>query len=188
MHGERRPSEIRFSLPANRYLKRHQRPPDGAISRYSPRPSKMRCRFEVGLTDSILIRVSIGLGATREFLGGPGGNYLESCPRTTAAVKSFPFRQISPSPGFLPIFIGFLEFSSALESARAKSGGEGKSAPGNHRMLTAIAYLIWHSHRLCAAVPRSIPRGLHHHGAGIEPNAHRLRRAVRGGRKTPIVE
>ena len=108
-------------------------PPDGAISRYSPRPSKMRCRFEDGLTDSILIRVSIGLGATREFLGGSGGNYVQSCPRTTAAVKSFPFRQISQSPGFLPIFTGFLEYSSVLGSALAKSGVDGKSAPGRNR-------------------------------------------------------
>jgi hypothetical protein len=39
------PSEIRFSLPAKRYLKRHQRLPVDAISKYRPRPSNKRTVF-----------------------------------------------------------------------------------------------------------------------------------------------
>jgi hypothetical protein len=39
------PSEIRFSLPAKRYLKRYQRLAEGAISKYRPRPSNKRTVF-----------------------------------------------------------------------------------------------------------------------------------------------
>src|SRR5476651_62974 len=60
------PNEIRFSLPANRYLNRHQRPPEGAISRYKPRPSKSFAGLLRGLAFTISRRVR-GIGGKWRF-------------------------------------------------------------------------------------------------------------------------
>src|SRR5271165_457826 len=59
---------MRFSLPANRYLKRHQRLPVGAISRYRPRPSNRRTAFFPGAVFWIFVVVS-SMGQLRKTSG-----------------------------------------------------------------------------------------------------------------------
>ncbi len=50
---------MHFSFPANRNFKRHNRPPADEISRYMPRPSKIRLGRSDGSVPVIIESVSL---------------------------------------------------------------------------------------------------------------------------------